>query len=147
MGPILLGGNMKEDLSKYIGLIHRYQGKGQYCDCLNLVTRFYHDHHYKQDFDDHKERPKTYEEYIKTQPTRMVRYLIKNFKVTENINELEYGDVVLTLINGDPHIGVYIDDDKVLAMEVPVIEGKSKSTIYKGRYWKPFFRAGFKRSV
>lgn len=136
-----------EDLSKYIGKIHKYQGTGIYCDCLNLVTQFYHDHGYQQDFDDGKPRPDTYEEYISTQRTRMIRYLLKNFKQTRNIQDLEYGDVVLTVIGGDPHIGVYVGDDKVLSMQIPVIEGKSESTIYKGRYWKPYFRSGFKRNI
>lgn len=136
---------LMENLNKYIGKIHKYQGTGKYCDCLNLVTMFYHDHHYKETFDDHKPRPKTYEEYITKQPTRMIRYLIKNFDVTTNVDDLEYGDVILVLVGGDPHLGVYVGEGKALAMEIPVVEGKSKSTIYKGRYWKPFFRAGFKR--
>ena len=73
---------MQEDLGKYIGLIHKYQGQGKYCDCLNLVQRFYQDHHYKQTFDDGKPRPKTWDEYITKQPPRMIRYLVKNFKKT-----------------------------------------------------------------
>lgn len=138
---------MKENLNKYIGKIHRYQGKGDYCDCLNLVQQFYRDHHYKQDFNDGQERPATYEEYKKKCPMRMIRYLVNNFQKVTDIRSLGYGDVVLTDISGDAHLGVYVGDDKVLAMEIPVIEGKSKSTIYKGRYWKPYFKAGFKKEV
>ena len=136
---------MQEDLGKYIGLIHKYQGQGKYCDCLNLVQRFYQDHHYKQTFDDGKPRPKTWDEYITKEPTRMVRYLVKNFKKTTDDTDLSYGDVILTVINGDFHLGVYIGDGRALAMEIPVQEGKSRSTIYKHKYWRPYFRAGFKR--
>ena len=96
---------MASDLSKYIGLIHKYQGQGRYCDCLNLVQRFYQDHHYKQTFDDGKPRPKTWDEYITKEPTRMIRYLVKNFKKTTNYTDLSYGDVILTVINGDFHLG------------------------------------------
>lgn len=138
---------MRENLNKYIGKIHKYQGTGDYCDCLNLVQQFYIDHHYKQDFNDGKPRPATYDEYKHNCPTRMIRYLVNNFKKTTKIEDLQYGDVVLTDIGGDAHLGVYVEDDKVLAMEIPVIEGTSKSTIYKGRYWKPYFKAGFKKEV
>lgn len=136
---------MKENLSKYIGLIHKYQGSGNYCDCLNLVQMFYKDHGYKQDFNDGRPRPKTWGDYINHEPTRMVRYLVKNFKKTKNIDDLEYGDVILTNIAGDAHLGVYIGDGKALAMQIPVVEGKSKSTIYKRKFWEPYFKAGFKR--
>lgn len=136
---------MKENLDKYIGRIHKYQGTGECCDCLNLVQEFYKDHGYKQDFNDGRPRPQTYDDYITHEPTRLIRYLLKHFFLTKNIDELEYGDVILTLIGGEPHIGVYVGEGKALAMEIPVIYGKSKSTIYKGRYWKPYFRAGFKR--
>lgn len=136
---------MKENLNKYIGKIHEYQGTGDTCDCLNLVQQFYKDHGYEQDFDDGRPRPATYDEYIKHEPTRLIRYLLKHFAVTEKPDELEYGDVILVLVDGDPHVGVYVGEGKALAMEIPVIYGKSKSTIYRARYWKPFFRAGFKR--
>lgn len=136
---------MKDDLSKYIGKIHKYQGHGKYCDCLNLVEMFYKDHGYKQDFNDGKPRPKTFAEYKKKCPTRIVRYLLKNFTVTKNPNELDYGDVILTNVGGDMHLGVYVGDGKALAMQIPVVEGKSKSTIYKRKFWEWYFVAGFKR--
>lgn len=134
-----------DELNKYIGLVHKYQGHGSYSDCLNLVQRFYKDHGYQPDFDDHRVRPGTYDEYIKTQPTRMVRYLLKHFDKTSDIQKMEYGDVALVLIGGDPHLGVIVNDNKLLTMEIPVVEGKSKSTLYRPRYWKPYFRLGFKR--
>ena len=75
----------------------------------------------------------------------MVRYLVKNFKKTTDDTDLSYGDVILTVINGDFHLGVYVGDGRALAMEIPVQEGKSRSTIYKHKYWRLYFRAGFKR--
>lgn len=134
-----------ENLDKYIGLKHKYQGVGDYCDCLNLCQRFYLDHNYKQDWNDGKIRPPTFKEYKETQKYRIIRYLIKNFKLTRDPDDLTYGDITLFVVGGDIHLGVYIEDKKILCMQIPVIEGKSESTIYRSKYWLPFFKAGFKR--
>lgn len=134
-----------ENLNKYIGLKHQYNGHGDYCDCLNLCKRFYKDHKWNETFSDGRPEPDTYDEYIKKEPTRIVRYLLKNFDKTTNIDELSYGDVALFIIGGEVHLGIIVNDYKLLAMQVPCVEFKTESTIYKRRYWENFFRMGFKR--
>ena len=69
----------------------------------------------------------------------------RHFKKTQAAGELEYGDVLLFNVDGDYHLGIYLEYGRILAMQVPCLEGVSQSTIYGRAWWTPFFVCGFKR--
>lgn len=128
---------------KYIGIKHLFNGDNfDGADCIGLCRLFYKEHGWKQDFKDGN--PVT-REWQTNDPGRLFRYLKRNFVETEKPEELTYGDIVLFKINGDYHLGIYLEYGKVLAMEVPYAEGKTMSTIYRSHFWRPFFVRGFKR--
>ena len=74
-----------------------------------------------------------------------MKYFLRNFTVTKDSKNLNHGDIVAFNINGDMHFGIYLENDTVLAMQVPCIEGVSQSTVYKRKFWNNAFVCGFKR--
>ena len=136
---------MKENLQEYIGLPYGWKD-GQY-NCLDLCRIFYKEHGYKQLFVDGKPFPPTLEEFNKNDRLRLMKYLLKNFDVSRDYSDARYGDIVMFDIRGDMHFGIYVDDDCVLAMQVPCIEGSSQSTIYRPKFWKPAFKYVFRRKL
>lgn len=132
-----------EDIGRYVGVRHVFNGDGPGgADCIGLCRLFYKEHGWRQDFTDGK--PVTRDWQTKD-PGRLFRYLKRNFEETDDSAALDFGDVVLFKINGDYHLGLYLRYGKVLAMEVPYAEGKTRSTIYSAPHWRPFFVRGFRR--
>lgn len=131
---------------KFIGIPHKFNGNDyDGCDCIGLVRLFYKENEWGLDFWDNGE-PVTLENYHSLDSwTRLLRYLKKHFKETKNIDELEYGAVVMFNINSDLHLGVYIGNGDMLSMQIPSIEGRTRSTIYRKKIWKHVFRRGFNR--
>ena len=134
-----------EDIGKFIGIKHGFAGNDfDKCDCFGLVQLFYKEHGWPQTFNDGKPYPSE-DEYA--QPKfwrRLYEYLLRHFDEVD-YKSLSYGDVVVFKINGCIHLGIYLEYGKVLAMEVPTIEGKSTSTIYHRHIWTQCFEHGFRR--
>lgn len=132
-----------ENIDKYIGIIHEFNGDTfDGCDCIGLCRLFYKEHGWAQTFTDGK--PVTHD-WESDDPLRLARYLQENFRITRNADELQFGDVMLFDVNGDAHLGICLEYGDILAMQVPVVEGKSTSTIYHRYFWKQGFKAGFIR--
>lgn len=132
------------DLHKYIGLKYIFDSENSIdtVNCLTLIKRFYKDNGFKETFDDGKPYPHyAYEGY----KNRLLLYLIFHFDKEDNIDKLEYGDIVLLKTNHDINIGVYVDNGQVLTIEIPTIQGESKSVIYDKEFWKPLVKTYFKR--
>jgi len=132
------------DLNKYVGLDFVFDSydSPNTVNCLTLIRKFYKDNGFTETFDDGKPYPHYVREGYKM---RLLLYLINNFNKEDNINNLEYGDIVLLKTNNDINIGVYVDNGKVLTIEIPTIQGKSKSIIYDKSVWKPLIKVCFKR--
>ena len=128
----------------YIGIPYkRLCDTHEHCDCVGLVRLYYKEHGWKEDFYDGKAILP--EQTRISQMVRVLRYLRKNFIETKNPDELEHGDIMFFIINGDGHLGIMLDYGDILSTQVPCIEGKALSTVYHRRWWKPFFKRGFKR--
>lgn len=129
--------------SKYIGIPHYYGcSTFEQCDCAGLCKLVYETEGYNESLDDH--RPIGESSEAKTQPLRILRYLLKNMDKVKGYDDLKEMDIVAFRIAGDIHIGIYIGYGKVLAMAVPVVYGYSKSTIYRRQYIEQFFVCGFR---
>ena len=130
-------------VDKFIGIRHLFNGDNyDGADCIGLCRLFYKEHGWKQDFKDGKEVTKDWQ---RKDRSRLFRYLSRNFKEIKAPELLEYGDVVVFNVNGDYHLGIYLSYGEILAMQVPVIEGETISTIYHKEIWEKAFKAGFKR--
>jgi cell wall-associated NlpC family hydrolase len=129
------------DLDKFIGIRHHFGRHGfDGADCIGLCRLFYEQHGYKESLDD-KVPIGTYEDYQRT-PLRILRYLLKNF---DKVHNPHFGDIIVSKVCNELHLGIYIDYGKVLAMSVPCIEGVTTSTIYREEYWKPSLIQAFRR--
>ena len=132
-----------ENIDKYIGILHKFNGRDyDGCDCLGLCSLFYKEHGWEQTFDDGRLITKNWE---KREPFRLARYLNGHFTRENNYEKLQFGDIILFDVLGDSHLGIYLEYGKVLAMQVPTIEGKTSSTIYHRDFWQKGFKAGYKR--
>lgn len=132
------------DSDKYIGIVHRTNGDTfDACDCLGLVRLFYREQGWPLTFWDNGE-PITKDNFNTGKSwKRLFRYLNENMDMTKDADSLQYGAVVVFVVNGDMHLGVYVGHGMVLAMAVPVKEGKSTSTLYHKRVWKLAFKRGY----
>ena len=132
-----------EGIDKFIGIIHEY-GKDTYDsnDCAGLCKLF-HREVFGYVIDDYK--PIGTVETSKLNPLRMLRWLLKNMDKVTDISQLTYGDIVLTKVFDEHHVAIFLKYNKVLTQEIPVIYGTTKSTIYRGQQWMPFFVMGFRR--
>ena len=110
-----------------------------------MVRLFYKEQGWEQDFTDSGDTV-TKDNY-NTSPVwrRLLKYFHANFDEVKDTDELKEGAVVLFLIEGDYHLGIYVGDNYMLAMEVPVRYGNSRSMLYHKRYWKLVFKRGFNR--
>lgn len=132
-----------EDISKYVGIVHQFNGDTfENCDCIGLCRLFYKEHGWEQDFTDGKP---VEPDWQKKDPFRLARYLNSHFTKTKSVEDLRFGDVVLFNIYDDYHLGLYLEYGKMLAMQVPVMYGVSMSTVYRRNYWTPFFVRGYLR--
>jgi hypothetical protein len=111
---------------------------------VSLARLFYADHGWPEDFTDGK--PIEEQQYKLHEPFRILRYLLKNFRRSE-LDKLEYGSIVVLKIYGELHLGIYINYGKILCMQVPVIIGYSKSTVYRQQWWSQFFLCAFSRKT
>ena len=129
-------------INKFVGIKHKFNGRDRDgIDCLGLCQLFYREHGYEQTWDDGSPIPPDWQKY----KYRLLLYLRKHFSKTEDATALEYGDVLLFNIDRDYHLGIYLEYGRILAMQVPCLEGVSQSTIYPKSWWQQSFVVGFKR--
>ncbi len=137
-----------EDLKKYIGIPYGFnESSFEAADCAGLVSLFYREHGWPDDYP----KPKTKDWYMK-EPLYMQKYLMKNFSMTRDIDELTYGDILYYQINGEGHIGVYLNYGKFLSTYPKVSEFNGGcSFIDRCRFWFNMggvkFIAGFRRKT
>lgn len=139
---------MQENIGRFIGIPYEF-AKWSYesADCVGLVRLFYSENHWYPDCDDGSF---TKDWYVK-EPLRLVRYLMKHWNKTRNIEELHYGDAVYFLINGEGHVGIYLEYGKILTTFPPGCKQwdgsilPSTSMILHRCLWEQGFTAGFKR--
>ena len=130
------------DINKFVGIKHKFNGRDfDGVDCIGLCQLFYKHHGYKQTWNDGKPIEQDWKKY----KYRLLLYLSKYFKKVSTADELEFGDVLLFNVDGDQHLGICLEYGKILAMQVPCLEGVSQSTVYPKAWWTPFFVCGFKR--
>lgn len=132
---------MATDASKYIGIPYKHNAEQRDgCNCIGLCKIFYREHGWEQNFDDGK--PVDDETGVR-EWHRLFKYMGQHFtKVIEE--ELQYGDVVIFDVAGDMHTGIYLENGRLLAMQVPCNE-TSLSTIYRRKFWHPCFKAAYRR--
>lgn len=130
-----------EDINKYIGIPYKFNGRTRDgCDCLGLCHLFYKEHGWIT-LDDGKPITKDWQE---KDPKRLVRWFAKNFQVTRDPEELEFGDILLFDVGSEVHLALYLEYGRILSSQIPTVEF-SKSTIYHKDSWVHGFKVGFKR--
>lgn len=136
-------GESMENINKYIGIKHKFNGDTfDGADCIGLCRLFYREHGWPETFTDGRIIEHDWES---KEPLRLLLYLRKYFDENKDISRLRFGDIVLFNIGGDSHLGIYLEYGKVLAMQAPVQEGKTISTLYPRSLWQHSFKAGFRR--
>lgn len=134
-----------QDIKNLVGIPWKFNGRSTETgvDCIGILTVFYRDHQWQPTFDDGK--PIDHDWFTK-EKYRMLRYFVKHFDKTLEISSLEYGDIILFEMNGEHHIGIYLEYGKFLSTFPPKSELiNSYSFIDRLRYWQSFFICGFKR--
>ena len=132
------------DSDKYIGIVHHFN-KSSFngCDCIGLVRLFYREHGWSEDFWDNGV-PITKKNFNSSDTwKRLIKYLNSHFKSTKDPNVLTEGSIILFVVNGDMHIGIYTGHGMCLSMAVPVKEGISTATLYHKRAWILAFKRGY----
>ncbi len=134
------------DTDKFIGIPHVFNGHDfDGCDCIGLCRLFYKEQGWPQRFWDNKEAITEENKSDKENWLRLYKYLGRHFKRVRKPEEMEDGGVVVFNINGDLHLGIYAGRGNILAMEVPVIYGKTRSTLYHSDMWQRAFVRGYNR--
>lgn len=130
-----------EDISKYLGITYRFAVDEENVNCCSLARKFYEDHGWPQNWDDGKPWP--------THPIgykeRLKRYMDENFSKTEDPEQLEFGDVAMMKDTVGGGLGIYAGEGNLICLERPIIEGRSKTVLYRARLWKPYMEMGYKR--
>jgi cell wall-associated NlpC family hydrolase len=137
-----------KDISKFIGIPYGFNMNSySQADCAGLTQLFYCEHGYQpQEYP----KPTEHEWWIKN-PFLMERFLLKNFDKTKNIQELKYGDLILTEISGESHLLIYLEYGKCLTTFPPGVkqwdgsEMPDRSCIVRKDIWLHGFKMGFKR--
>ena len=131
-----------KNINHLIGLRHKFNGRDRNgVDCIGLCQLFYREHGYRQSWGDGKPIPSDWQKY----KYRLLLYLSKHFTPTDDPEALTYGDVLLFDVDGDYHLGIFLEYGKILAMQVPCLEGVSQSTVYPKMFWLPAFVKGYRR--
>jgi len=137
-----------ENTNRYIGIPWVFnEDSFEAADCTGLVQLFYQEHGWK---------PNTYpkptaRDWYLVDKLGMQKFLVKNFDKTRDAEDLQFGDVVYMMINGEGHCGIYLEYGKVLSTFPPGVklwDGSmmpDRSFILRESMWKPVFKAGFKR--
>ena len=134
------------NIDKFIGIPHKFnESSFDGCDCLGLVRLYYREHGWPQTFDDglpitedNWETPEAWH--------RLFRYLHSNFDEVNDPSELNPGAVVVFKIGDDMHLGILLDNyGRMLASQIPVVYGKTTSTIYKRSWWMQCYKRGYNR--
>lgn len=128
----------KQDLCKYVGIPFKFLGTTfDGVDCIGLCQLFLNQHNYDIEFRDGREITK---DWYETEPLRLLIWLNRNFTKIKDMNNLQYGDIVLFEINGESHTGIYIDNMKVLT----ILETFKKSMIIHLKKQNVFYKCGFR---
>lgn len=137
---------MKENYSKYIGIPFVFNGDTfDGADCAGLVSLFYKEHGINIDYP----KPK-HKNWYEIDKFYMQRYLMENFIMSRDINDIKPFDILYYLINGEGHLGVALEYGRVL-MTYPKINefNGGASFIDRYKYWFGIrgveFKAVFKR--
>ena len=134
-------------LNNYVGLPYEFAGSSHdSADCIGLVRLFYKEHNWKPDIYD---GPFYHNWYVKT-PFRMIRFFIKNMNKIKKSKELQFGDVVLFIINGESHCGIYLEYGKLLttfphSKQWNTSKMPESSFISHRSFWEKGFKIGFRR--
>lgn len=132
-----------KDIGNFIGIPHHFGMSNFFgADCAGLCILFYNEI-FGYTIDDGKPIG-TAEEYAKNH-SRMLRYLLKTMDKVTSVDDLCFGDIVVTKVFNEHHVALYTEYGRVLTMEIPCVEGKTRSCIYKEIQWKPHFVMGFRR--
>ena len=62
---------------------------------------------------------------------------------SKNVDDMQYGDIVLYEINGEGHTGVYVGEHKVLT----ILQQFQRSMIVRLRQNNLFFKSGYRKKV
>ena len=133
-----------EDFSRFIGIPH-YFGESSFdkCDCIGLCRLYYREHGWQDCLEDGL--PVTEENFASLGVwRRLYTYCLKNMRRVDYA-DLSCGDFVVFKVEGALHTGIYAGYGKLLAMQIPTVYGKSRSTLYHRKWWQPFFRHAFRR--
>ena len=137
---------MNNDFSKYVGIPFAFnESSFEAADCAGLASLFYREHGWSGEYP----RPKHKDWYI-TDQLYMQRWLVKNFDMSRDIDDIEFGDLLYFMINGEGHIGVALEYGKFLATYPKINDfNGGVSFIDRYKYWFNMrgveFKAVFKR--
>jgi NlpC/P60 family. len=90
-------------------------------------------------------------DWYKVEPFRLIRYLAKHLDSTRDASELSFGDVCYFCINGEGHVGIYLEYGKILSTFPPDCQQwdgsilPDRSMVLHKSMWFKGFSAGFKR--
>lgn len=139
---------MSSDFSKYVGIPFAFnESSFEAADCAGLASLFYREHGWTSQANYPK--PKHKDWYI-TDQLYMQRWLVKNFDMSRDIEDIEFGDLLYFMINGEGHIGVALEYGKFLATYPKINDfNGGVSFIDRYKYWFNMrgveFKAVFKR--
>jgi cell wall-associated NlpC family hydrolase len=136
------------NLSKYVGVPYKFLGEDETgVDCIGLIKWYYRDNGWSLVESDGKPIDK---DWYSKDKYRLARYFLKHFDRTNDIEQLENGDILLFEINGEGHCGIMLSYGKFLTCYPQVSQfNGGVSFIDRTKYWfsQPGvnFIAGFKR--